>query len=173
MYHRINKHACTTHSYPKQRLKTLEFGYDPSPLGSCQSGRKTIAFYGFSDNASGKMSVRIDRQSNTFVKSGKPSSLDLYFFRTSDRTEALPMPLAPTPVFRAAIVPWYDTETVCLVVIFFLSLVVLYCLAGIVVALEAPHYTRHIWVPIVLVLLSGGTIISTLIRLLRRYAARN
>ena len=78
------------------------------------------------------------------------------------------MPLDQNPVFRKAIAPWYDSETVCTVVIVLMTLVMLFGLVGIYVAQGNIEYRRHLWVPVLLVLMSTGVIISTVLRMVRR-----
>ena len=73
------------------------------------------------------------------------------------------------PIFRKAFIPWYDKNVVCVVVILFMSAVCLFGFAGISVALENLAYYRHILVPVFLVVMSGGVIVSTLCRLIKRF----
>ncbi len=80
------------------------------------------------------------------------------------------MRLDQNPVYRKVIVPWYDSEIACLVLIVILFVVFLFGFIGISVASESIFYGSSIWVPIVLVVLSGGIILSITIRLIRRYA---
>ena len=80
------------------------------------------------------------------------------------------MRLDQNPVYRKVIVPWYDSEIACLGLIAFLFVVFLIGFIGISVASENISYGSYIWVPIVLVVLSGGIILSITIRLIRRYA---
>jgi len=82
------------------------------------------------------------------------------------------MRLDQNPVFRKVIVPWYDSETACLIVIFFMALVLLFALTGSSVAYGNPVYHRYRWVPILLITLSGGVILSLSVRLLKRYLQR-
>ena len=82
------------------------------------------------------------------------------------------MRLDQNPVFRKVIVPWYDSETACLIIIVFMGVVVLFGYAGISVAQNNPAYNECIWVPILLIVMSGGVILSTTIRLIKRYAHR-
>ena len=82
------------------------------------------------------------------------------------------MRIDQNPVFRKAIVPWYDSETACLIVIFFMFLVFLFSCAGISVARANIEYHEHVWVPVLLVVMSGGVIIFTTIRLIKRYSRR-
>ena len=78
------------------------------------------------------------------------------------------------PVFRGPIVPWYDSDTVCLTTIGGLLAVVGFGLIGIYVAQKTPAYANYIWVPTLLVLLSAGGVLSITARLVRRHlTARN
>jgi len=82
------------------------------------------------------------------------------------------MRIDQNPLFRKVIVPWYDSETACFIVIFFMFLIFLFGFAGIPVARENIEYHEHVWIPVLLVVMSGGIIISTTIRLIKRYARR-
>jgi hypothetical protein len=82
------------------------------------------------------------------------------------------MRIDQNPLFRKVIVPWYDSESACYIVIFFMVLVFLFGFAGISATRENPAYHEHVWVPVLLVLMSGGVIISTTIRLIKRYSRR-
>jgi hypothetical protein len=82
------------------------------------------------------------------------------------------MRIDQNPLFRKVIVPWYDSEAACYTVIFFMFLVFLFGFAGISASRENIAYHEHIWVPVLLVLMSGGVITSTAIRLIRRYSRR-
>jgi hypothetical protein len=73
------------------------------------------------------------------------------------------------PVFRKAIVPWYDSTRTCWILVGLLLAVVLFGGAGIDAALASPLYAAYVWVPLLLVILGLGVIASILIRLLRRY----
>jgi len=80
------------------------------------------------------------------------------------------MPLDQNPLFRKVIVPWYDTEKTCYTVIVLMSIVFLFGIAGILEAAEKTEYNEYIWVPALLVAISGSVIASTSIRLIKRYA---
>lgn len=82
------------------------------------------------------------------------------------------MRLHQNPVFRKVIIPWYDSDTACIIVILFLLGVLLLGVLGIWVASETDKYHEHIWLPITLVILSGSVIVSTIIRLMKRYSDR-
>jgi len=80
------------------------------------------------------------------------------------------MRIDQNPLFRKVFVPWYDSEMICSIVIFFMFLVFLFGFAGISVARENIEYSEYVWVPVLLMVMSGGVIISTTIRLIKRYA---
>ena len=82
------------------------------------------------------------------------------------------MRLDQNPVFRKVIVPWYDSETVCLIVIVCMGVVVIFGLTGIAVARDHLIYQEHIWVPILLVFMSASVIVSITVRLVKRYLQR-
>jgi hypothetical protein len=82
------------------------------------------------------------------------------------------MRLGQNPLFRKAIVPWYDSETACLIVIVFLVVVFLFGLVGISVVRENVEYYEHMWVAVLLAVLSGAVIVSTTVRLIKRYTYR-
>jgi len=79
---------------------------------------------------------------------------------------------AKSPVFRKAIIPWYHSKTAYGVTIVSMLLVFLFGLAGISVARENIQFNGYIWVPLVLVVLSGGIILFNILRLIKRHAAR-
>ncbi len=76
------------------------------------------------------------------------------------------------PVHRKLIVPWYDSETLCFIQIMVMLMVLLFALAGISVASQNDAHQSHIWLPILLVIMSTGVIVSTSIRLVKRYRYR-
>ena len=82
------------------------------------------------------------------------------------------MRIDQNPLFREVIVPWYDSESACYIIIFFMVLVFLFGFAGISATRENIAYHEYVWVPVLLVLMSGGVIISTTIRLIKRYSRR-
>ena len=82
------------------------------------------------------------------------------------------MPSAKSPVFRKAIIPWHHSKTAYGITIAFMLFVFLFGSAGISVARTNTQFNGYIWVPIVLVVLSGGVILFNIIRLIKRHAAR-
>ena len=82
------------------------------------------------------------------------------------------MPSEKNPVFRKRVIPWYHSRMAYGITIAFLLLVFVFGLAGISVSREHEQYNSYIWVPALLVILSGGLIVSTAIRLIRRYVSK-
>ncbi|MFC1815170.1 hypothetical protein ACFL0M_04340 [Thermodesulfobacteriota bacterium] len=82
------------------------------------------------------------------------------------------MRLDQNPVFRKVIVPWYDSDAACFIVIICMGFVLLFGFAGFSVAREEAGYHAHIWVPALLVAMCAGVIVSTVIRLTKRYIRR-
>lgn len=78
------------------------------------------------------------------------------------------MPLDQNPVHRKIIIPWYDSDSVCLITVVIMLMVCLFGFTGISVAQEEPALARYMVIPIILVALSGGVIVSITIRLIRR-----
>jgi len=82
------------------------------------------------------------------------------------------MRLDQHPIFRKVVVPWYDSETACFLMIIFMMIVFLFGFLGVAVARETVEYHKHLWVPVLLMIMSGLVIVSTTIRLIKRYAYR-
>ncbi len=70
------------------------------------------------------------------------------------------------------IIPWYDSESICFIMIIFMIIVFLFGAIGVGVARETPSFKGHAWVPIFLMTASGLVILSTAVRLIRRSLAR-
>jgi apolipoprotein N-acyltransferase len=79
------------------------------------------------------------------------------------------MRLDPNPIFRKAIIPWYDSNLACWTLLIAMIVIVLFSWAGIDIAYDIPMYTRYAWVPWLLLLLSLATGLSVAYRLARRY----
>lgn len=75
------------------------------------------------------------------------------------------------PVYRKIMVPWWDSDIPCMIVIFFMFLVFLFGLIGISVAYASTEYRAFVWVPALIAGLSAAVIFTTLVRLVRRYLA--
>jgi len=76
------------------------------------------------------------------------------------------------PFFRKIIVPWYDSDMACYIVIVCMGIIIFFGFTGISVSRENSVVHAHIWMPVLLIVLSTGVIISTLIRLAKRYLHR-
>jgi uncharacterized membrane protein len=83
------------------------------------------------------------------------------------------MPADKNPVFRKAVIPWYNSTAAYVMAVLFMLLVVLFAIAGITVARENPAYQRFIWVPAVLLTLSIAVLTTTIIRLIKRYTQKS
>lgn len=79
------------------------------------------------------------------------------------------MRLDQNPMFREVIVSWYDSKTTCYVVTAFMFLVFLFGIIGIYAALSIVEHHEYLWVPAILIIMSGGVIVSISIRLTKRY----
>ena len=79
------------------------------------------------------------------------------------------MRLDQNPVFRKIIVPWYDSDTICYVLIILMALVILLGLTGISFCREIPEYQGHLWVPLLLLYLIGSVLLSASIRMIKRH----
>lgn len=79
-----------------------------------------------------------------------------------------------SPVFRRAIVPWYDSETACLATIILMVAFFWFGILGIWVAREGGAYFtwEYLWVPICISGLSCVVIVTITVRLVRRFAFR-
>jgi hypothetical protein len=82
------------------------------------------------------------------------------------------MRLDQNPIHRREIVPWYDSELTCLILMVWMILSLLFGSVGVAVARQHPTYQPYIWVPVLIVVLSGLVVISIAIRLFKRYIRR-
>ena len=78
------------------------------------------------------------------------------------------MRLDSKPVYRKVILPWYDSEPLCVWIIVMMSAVFLFACAGVAVAGSNPFWGGYTWVPVLLAGLSLWVLFSTSVRLLRR-----
>ncbi|MDD2388596.1 MAG: hypothetical protein PHP23_02550 [Desulfobacterales bacterium] len=78
-----------------------------------------------------------------------------------------------SPVYRKIIFPWYESESFYLVLTGFMCLVVAFGLTGISVAREYDPCHRYLWLPVLLVVMSGSVLVSCLVRLIIRYIGRS
>jgi hypothetical protein len=82
------------------------------------------------------------------------------------------MRIDQNPLFRKTIIPWYDSEAVCIGVIVFMIIVFFFGIVGISVAQENAEYHGYVWIAVLLVVMSGWVIFSTTIRLIKRHVRR-
>ena len=82
------------------------------------------------------------------------------------------MPSEKSPVFRKPVIPWYQSKTAYGLTIAFMLIVLLVGLVGMSVTREIDAYNGYVWVPALLVVLSGSVIITNIIRLIRRYTSK-
>jgi len=82
------------------------------------------------------------------------------------------MRLDQNPVHRRVIVPWYDSEAACYLVLGLMLMVLVFGLTGIWVAFETAEYSSYAWFPGCIVVVSAGVMLSTIIRLIQRYLSR-
>jgi len=82
------------------------------------------------------------------------------------------MKLDQNPVFRKIIVPWYDSGPLCGILLVVMIAVFLFALTGIDVIQGRPEYHQHIWIPVLLIVMSGLVAVSISLRLIRRYLYR-
>ncbi len=75
--------------------------------------------------------------------------------------------------FKKALTPWYDTDAVCYLTIVIMVIVLLCSCAGISVTNKIDDYNGYVWVPVLLMVLSGLVMLSTIIRLIKRYFFRS
>ena len=78
------------------------------------------------------------------------------------------MPLDQHPVHRKIIIPWYDSDSVCLITVVIMLAVCLFGFTGISVSQNDPAFAKHMVIPVILVAMSGGVVVSITIRLIRR-----
>jgi hypothetical protein len=83
------------------------------------------------------------------------------------------MPSDKNPVFRKAIIPWYNSTTVYVIVLIVMLLVFFFALAGISVSRETPAYRGYGWVPATLLVMAAAIITTTAVRLIKRHAKKS
>jgi hypothetical protein len=77
------------------------------------------------------------------------------------------MRIHANPVHRKAIIPWYDSTRVCIGMMAAMAIVIVFGVIGIAAAWNHAQFRRHLWLPMVLVLLGAGVFISIAVRLIR------
>jgi hypothetical protein len=82
------------------------------------------------------------------------------------------MLLDPKPVYRKVIIPWYDSDFVCIATLLLTGFVLLFGVCGIHVAYETPSSRQYIWIPGLVFAMGLLVFISVSIRLITRYVQR-
>jgi hypothetical protein len=77
------------------------------------------------------------------------------------------MGVEKSTVHRKKTAPWYDSESACIVLILFMFLVFWFSLLGVMEAFDTVEYIDFVWVPVLLMVMSGGVIASTIFRMIR------
>ena len=77
------------------------------------------------------------------------------------------------PIHRKAIVPWYDSEIACIIILMLMAVIILFAASGIYVSYEASEYKTYGWVAILLLVLSAWIMVSAGLRLINRYLNRS
>ena len=75
-------------------------------------------------------------------------------------------------VFRNPITPWYHSKLAYVIIILAMLVTFFFGIAGLQVAREVTDYNSYIWVPILLMILSGALVITMTIRLVQSYTAK-
>jgi len=83
------------------------------------------------------------------------------------------MQLDPNPFFRKVILPWYDSDASCWLMIVLMLAVLLFAVAGLAEAQHISAYHDHRWVPLLLLILSAAVVVSTAVRLIKRHIRRS
>lgn len=82
------------------------------------------------------------------------------------------MKIHSNPIYRKAIIPWYDSDPFCIITLILLCLVFYFGLTGICAANETPGYRAYVWVPVVLTISSVLAGLSMAFRLAARFVNR-
>ena len=95
----------------------------------------------------------------------------LFAFQIKTAT-IIAMKIAPNPIHRKVIVPWYDSDVLCACVFIFCVFVFVFGVTGICVSAGATEYKPYGWLPWLLTLLSVATAVSIGYRMMKRYMER-
>ena len=77
------------------------------------------------------------------------------------------------PVFRKAIIPWYNSTTVYIIVLIIMLLVLFFAISGISVSQENSEYRGYVWAPALLLAMTAAIIITTAARLIKRHTQKS
>jgi uncharacterized membrane protein len=83
------------------------------------------------------------------------------------------MPSEKNPVFRKAIIPWYNSTTVNIFVLIIMLLVLFFAIFGISVSQGNSVYRGYVWVPALLLAMTIAIIITTTARLIKRHTQKS
>ncbi|MBW2107739.1 MAG: hypothetical protein JRI36_03605 [Deltaproteobacteria bacterium] len=78
------------------------------------------------------------------------------------------MKLDPNPSFRKVPVPWHGSDAFCLVIAMIMAVVFVFARIGLRLTCEVDAYHDYAWLPIVLMILSGGILVANITRVLTR-----
>ena len=79
------------------------------------------------------------------------------------------MRLDPNPLFRRVITPWYDGPAMCWTALVAMLVVIFFASAGIWVALSHDAFWRHVWMPLLILVLALFVFGSIFYRMFRRH----
>ncbi len=79
------------------------------------------------------------------------------------------MSLKKEPILRKQIFPWYDSNTMCWLILFLMITILGFGITGFMVSLEFAEYSDFYWVPGLIIILSSYVILSLGVRLINRY----
>ncbi len=79
------------------------------------------------------------------------------------------MQIDKSTFIRKAIIPWYATDTACLIKAVVMFLFVLFGADGIKVVGQIDAYNDYVWVPMLLLLLSSAVFVTNIVRFVKRY----
>jgi len=82
------------------------------------------------------------------------------------------MQLDLKPVHRKVIVPWYDSDVVCIATLMLAGFVLLIGVCGIHVAYETAESRQYLWIPGLVFALGLAVFLSVSVRLIYRYVQR-
>jgi hypothetical protein len=77
------------------------------------------------------------------------------------------------PSFRKGVIPWHHSDLFCLLVSALSAGVFYFSMEGVSVALDHGPYERHVWIPVLLLFLSGTILVGSLFRILKRMVHRD
>lgn len=76
------------------------------------------------------------------------------------------------PVFRKPITPWYHSRLAYVAVILSMLATFFFGIAGFRAAREVAAYHDYVWVPVLLMILSGAVTVTMTIRLIHSYTVK-